>query len=200
MRPALSALVAGLVLMSVSPGAASAGTLDEDVLPELNFARSQPREYARRRLQEPAAYERGRYLSFAEQDSSAFEEAFDFLMRQPSLPPLQWDERLAAAARSHASSQGSRGSVGHTGPRGESPASRMQSHGVWAGSSAENISYGYATPREVVLQLIIDSGVPTRGHRQNIFGRSFQAAGVGCGPHRAYGSMCTIDFAAIVER
>jgi uncharacterized protein YkwD len=66
--------------------------------------------------------------------------------------------------------------------------------------SAENISYGYDDARDVVRQLIIDSGVPTRGHRHNIFGGAYRLAGVACGPHRAYGAMCTIDFAGALAR
>ena len=50
-------------------------------------------------------------------------------------------------------------------------------------------------------QLIVDSGVPNRGHRLNIFSRGYQAAGVGCARHSVYGAMCVIDFAgAIVQR
>jgi len=65
---------------------------------------------------------------------------------------------------------------------------------------AEDISYGYASPREVVLQLIVDSGVPGRGHRNNIFNPVFRQAGVACGPHRVYGAMCVVDFAGTMLR
>jgi len=47
----------------------------------------------------------------------------------------------------------------------------------------------------VVRELIIDSGVPSRGHRRNIFYPPLDAAGVACGPHRQYANMCVMDFA-----
>jgi uncharacterized protein YkwD len=61
--------------------------------------------------------------------------------------------------------------------------------------SAETISYGYASAREVVAQLIVDSRVPGRGHRKTIFGAGYSLAGVACGSHSTYGAMCVIDFA-----
>ena len=102
------------------------------------------------------------------------------------------------SAERPAQTQGARGDVGH-GPAG-SLGLRLRGQGVWAGLSAENISYGFEDPRDVVRQLIIDSGVPNRGHRRNIFAASYQLAGVACGPHRAYGYMCVIDFAGALPR
>jgi hypothetical protein len=46
-----------------------------------------------------------------------------------------------------------------------------------------------------VVTLIVDQGVPNKGHRKNIFSRDFRMAGVACGGHARYGSMCVIDFA-----
>ncbi len=65
----------------------------------------------------------------------------------------------------------------------------------WTGSIGENISYGPDDGREVVLQLIIDDGVPDRGHRANIFSPGFRLAGVVCGPHPKFRTICVIDFA-----
>lgn len=185
-RMALALAIAGLlslVLPLVAQSASLAARLDDAVLDELNFARARPAEYAR---------ELRREINRSD-DPAAVEEAIDFLERQAALPPLGADRRIAAAARQHTQAQGARGDVGHgaAGALGQ----RLRGQGVWAGLSAENISYGYDDPRDVVRQLIIDSGVPGRGHRRNIFGAGYQLAGVACGPHRAYGVMCVIDFA-----
>ena len=197
----VSAFCLGLCLfLNLGAAAARAGDLEVAVLDEINFARTNPAAYARDMMRQPASYGSGYAESFAEQDPAAFDEAIDFLMRQQPLAPLSDDARLDAAARDHAAAQGPTGAVGHD-SRGSGPAQRMRSRGVWAGLAAENISYGYRTPRQVVQQLIVDSGVPGRGHRQNLFGRNYQSAGVACGRHRAYGSMCVIDFAgAVVQR
>jgi uncharacterized protein YkwD len=181
-RLALAPAIAGLLFLVLAP-AAQASRLDDAVLEELNLARARPAEYAR---------ELRRDLRSSD-DPAAVEDAIDFLERQASLPPLEPDQRVAAAARQHTAAQGPRGDLGH-GPAG-GLGQRLRGQGVWAGLSAENISYGFDDPRDVVRQLIVDSGVPGRGHRRNIFAPSYQLAGVASGPHRAYGFMCVIDFA-----
>lgn len=185
-RSALAPALAGLLLFALA-SAAQAATLpprlDDAVLDEMNFARARPGEYARELRQDLRRSD----------DPAAVEEAIDFLERQAALPPLRSDRRVAAAARQHAQAQAERGDVGHGAAGGLGQ--RLRGQGVWAGVSAENISYGYDDPRDIVRQLIIDSGVPSRGHRRNIFATGYQLAGVACGPHRAYGHMCVIDFA-----
>lgn len=178
----------GLLLLLLTPHSASAGPLEDDVLAELNFARAHPAQYAREL----------RRSALRHDDPGALDEAVDFLMNQPPLPPLRAHPGLTAAADAHARTQARRGGEGHG---REALGQRLQRHGVWAGLSAEAISYGYDDPRDVVAQLVIDSGVPGRGHRKDIFRRSYQAAGVACSAHRTYGAMCVIDYAgAFVER
>jgi uncharacterized protein YkwD len=198
-RAVPAALLGGLLLLSAVPAQASAD-LEDRVLAEMNRARMHPQEYARA-LRKDAS--NGGIVGESEignEDVDALDEAIDFLMRQRPLPPLRPDEGLAAAARSHARAQGRTWEVGHVSPDGATLSERLHEHGVFAGLSAENISYGYDDAREVVRQLIIDSRVPSRGHRQNIFGAHYQAAGVSCAPHREYGSMCVIDFAGALVR
>ena len=105
---------------------------------------------------------------------------------------------MAAAAREYAARQGPSGEVGH-GPPG-SLGRRLQRQQLFAGIEAESISYGQDAPRDVIRQLVVDSGVPNRAHRKDLFGRAFQAVGVGCGPHAEWGSMCVIDLAGAIVR
>jgi uncharacterized protein YkwD len=183
-RKAWISALAGLAGLTLSP-AAQAMSLDDAVLAELNHARAHPAEYARELRRDPDAH--------ASDDRAALEEAIDFLERQQPLAPLDGDRRVAAAAREHVRAQATSGSVGHGAAGGLGR--RLRDNGVWAGLSAENISYGSRTATDVIRQLIIDSGVPNRGHRQNIFSRGYQLAGVACGPHPAYDVVCVIDFA-----
>jgi len=190
-RPAFlrAAAVAAVFLL---PAIAHAADLEEAVLDELNYVRAHPGEYADELRRAPD-------WAFEQEEAGAVEEAIDFLERQNPLAPLKGDARLDAAARQHAERQAARGEVGH-GPAG-SLGVRLRAAGIFAGLSAENISYGSDDARAIVRQLVIDSRVAGRGHRRNIFTASYSAAGVACGGHRQWGSMCVIDFAgALMER
>jgi uncharacterized protein YkwD len=180
------------------PSAAKAGSADDAILAELNFARQHPQEYAALLMREPVSQWEQALASdpAADDDVAAYAQAIAFLQRQSPLPPLRADDQLTAAALEHVAAQGPAGEVGHDGPRGERFDARLRRHGVEARLWAEDIAYGPRDPRDVVRELIIDRGVPDRGHRRNIFLASIRTAGVSCGPHRDYDIMCVIDFAS----
>jgi uncharacterized protein YkwD len=84
--------------------------------------------------------------------------------------------------------------VGHTASDGSTPATRITRRGEWNVSYSENVDYGsFTTGRDVVIDLLIDDGVPDRGHRRNIFDPSARVVGVACGRHRRFGSLCVAD-------
>ena len=51
------------------------------------------------------------------------------------------------------------------------------------------------TARDVVIALIVDDGLRSRKHRDNIFNTQFNFAGAAWGRHATYGTVCSIDFA-----
>ena len=182
LRARLAVLLAVLAL----PLPAQASGLEAQVLAELNYARANPARYADELAQGGWA--------LRDEDPRVVDEAIGFLLAQRPLPPLRAHAGLQAAAGAHVRAQARRGTEGHGAAAG-GLAARLKTQGVWAGLSAEAISYGYAEAREVVVQLVVDSRVPGRGHRKTIFGAGYSLAGVACGPHAAYGAMCVIDFA-----
>jgi uncharacterized protein YkwD len=125
----------------------------------------------------------------------AVDEAIKYLVKQKPLPPLSWSPGLAAAAAELAEEQGESGATGHIGRQSRGPQERVERHGKWERQMAENIAYGPTDARSMVLQLIIDDGVRNRGHRKTIFTPALGTAGVACGSHPQFGSVCVIDFA-----
>jgi uncharacterized protein YkwD len=178
----------GLLLSILAVPLLARAATDSAILDELNLARTQPAAYA------DIVTARMRDLPVA--DNRCVTEAIAFLRRQHPLEPLQAVPGLAASARDHVADQGATGETGHRGTDGATPWSRMARWGQWTGRAGENISYGYWDARTIVVTLIVDQGVPDRGHRKNIFCRDFKVAGIASGPHARYGAMCVMDFAA----
>ena len=186
--------------------AAPAASLDRSfatqVLAETNLARTEPRAYAGF-LREFRRQFRGNYYVLPGSDTrmqtgegvTAVDEAIRFLSRVKPLPPLTWSEGLAAAAAELAEEQGGSGATGHTGKQSHGVQERIERHGTWERLIGENIGYGPEGARIMVMQLIIDDGVPDRGHRKNTFSQGYTTAGIACGPHPRFRSMCVVDFA-----
>lgn len=187
------------------PGAANAqspSALERALLAEHNAARTDPAGYAVH-LEALLPHFAGTVLRLpgsrfglqTNEGADAVREAIRALRQQPPLPPLQWADGLWRAARDHALDQGPRGGTGHAGSDGSSMATRIRRYGAWSGSAAENIDYGSPTAREVLISLIVDDGVPSRGHRLIIFNADLRVMGSGCGEHTRYRTMCVIDYA-----
>jgi len=201
MKTILSILILSL-LLAVSAEAAPAD-LARQVLAETNIARTNPRRYAGY-IKEF----RGRFLGktyripgsaamvVTSEGVAALDEAIEFLSRQRPVPALSWSPGLAKAAADLVREQSGTGDTGHDGGSSGDIRERIERHGTWMGTIAENIGYGPDTARLMVMELIIDDGVPDRGHRKNIFKAALKTAGVACGPHPRYRNMCVMDFAS----
>lgn len=156
------------------------------VLHEINLARQNPSVYAN-------FVAEARPLHMIE-SGRAVDEAIHFLKKARPLPPLTLSSGMSRAAADHCAEQVA-GQLGHDGNDRSSPGERISRYGAWSSTWGENISYSQRTARGVVLALIIDDGVRSRGHRKNIFNPKFNYAGAAFGPHGRYRTVCTIDFA-----
>ena len=189
-------IAAGLLCAGVAPA-------DDGVLAALNRARTDPVGFAAVLQQYRARMQGKRFLKpgttnvwiVTQEGTAAVDEAIAVLRATAPMPPLSVNPGLALAALDQVVWQGPRGEVGHRGEGGSSPFDRQARHGVRARLSGENIDYG-ADGLQAVIDLIVDDGVPSRGHRHNILDPDFRQVGIASGPHRQYGAMCVIEFAS----
>jgi len=188
-----------LIALSAWATAAAAETpFEHQVLVALNAARTDPAGYAVG-LKLYRTYFHAKLLHYpgAEADLETQEgvevvdETIGFLSRQAPLAPVAPAPLFAASAADLVADQAV-GGTGHEGKDGATPADRAHRHGG-GGFIAEVIAYGPLDPADVVRQLIVDDGVPDRGHRSIIYSPELRFAGVACGPHPEYRMVCVID-------
>ena len=60
--------------------------------------------------------------------------------------------------------------------------------------SGENLSFGHNDAKGILIQLIVDDGVPSRGHRLNIFNNTFNFMGCNTNMHKQYEHMCCLNY------
>ncbi len=169
------------------------------VFDESNRLRSEPDKYAEILAQRQQSYSGKIYHRknnpadlVTNEGVDALNEAVRVLQLQPVTPTLKWSESLAEVARAHVTDSGSTGMMGHDGSGSNTFANRvaaLMSSGTLL-ALGENIAYGPADGREVVLQLVVDDGVASRGHRDNLLKAEYNVSGVGCGYHSKYTTMC----------
>jgi uncharacterized protein YkwD len=158
--------------------------LDRDIVEELNTLRSNPAKYTAH-LESRLKHYRGKVLRLPKQvplltkeGAAAVHEAVRVLRATPPLPELENDKDLARAALRH---------VRDIGPKG------LMRHSDVAPGVGEVISFGPDNARDVIVELLIDDGVTSRGHRKLMLDRRFRSAGAACGPHAIYRTTCVID-------
>jgi uncharacterized protein YkwD len=194
-----SGLLGAVLLAVMVPSGAPAETpFEREVLASLNFARANPGAYARG-LDHYRTYFRANLVRYpglkpaivTNEGVAPVKEAMAVLASQEPLVPLQSSARLAASASDLVADQ-ARGGEGHVGNDGSSPSDRLRRHGggIYV---AEVIAYGPVDAADVVRQLIVDDGVADRGHRTLVYSPDLRYAGVSCGSHPVYRTVCVID-------
>ncbi len=208
-RPQIPARRLLLILVLAVTGLASGGHADEfpvrhfdrQVIAELNLARTNPREYARILLKTRPLYKDKKIrlgpnkFLLTEEGVAALDEAVAWLRKAPALQPLGLSWGMSRGAWDHVLDQSVTGQTGHVGCDRSQPWERVSRYGRWRIRVGENIAYGGTTARDVVSMLLIDDGVPSRGHRENIFVKEFKVAGVAHGKHKQFRTMCVIELA-----
>jgi uncharacterized protein YkwD len=198
-------LVLGLRTMVASADTIDRATylsgFEKELLREMNLARQTPGKYegfleSRKPYYVGTLFQPPGLIPVATREGlGAVNEAIRFLRSIDPVAPLSPSRGMSLGARDHAREQGPKGAVGHQGSDGSKSWERVNRYGAWQGHIGENIFYGQGTAREMVTGLIIDDGVASRGHRENLFNARFRVAGVACGAHATYRSVCVITFA-----
>lgn len=107
---------------------------------------------------------------------------------------LKWSDGLAKSCADHVLDVGMCGTTGHDGRDISFFADRAKRYVNYLGTG-ENLAYARyddTSGVRVIEQFIVDDGVPSRGHRSNIYNKGWTHTGIACGCHSVYGDICCI--------
>jgi len=187
--------------------------LDREILLALAAARADPAACAARIEARLGGYSGKNYqrqplregakmppVKVTKEGEAVVHDALKFLSAQP---PLEMSSEqvvgLQLSAADHVADIGAEGVASHTGSDESGCWDRSSRYGEWAGAVGECLWYGRAedvSGESIIDDLIIDDGVPSRGHRLAVFDERYRVAGVSIGAHTTFGDMVAIEFAA----
>lgn len=175
---------------------------EKDVILELNKVRYNPAMYAHLHMKWMEVFYSGKLLKIpgkivyeTNEGKEAFLDCIDALSKAEPAPILYPSRGMTKGCELLVLDQSSTGKTGHKGSGNSTPSDRATRFGQYYGYFAENIHYGDCEPAFVVISLLIDDGVHSRGHRKNILDKEFNFVGVDIGNHKVYGEMCVNTFA-----
>jgi uncharacterized protein YkwD len=173
---------------------------ENDILAEMNLARTQPQQYAayveafKKNYKGKQLLLPGRKPLNTFDGEAAVDEAVAYLRAAQPLTVLDASKPLSLAAKDHGIDAVTNGGMGHTGSDGSKPNDRVERYGEWLGALGEAIIYRTDSARNMVIGLIIDDGTPGRGHRNDLFNPNFHLAGLSVSEKGAYGQICVINY------
>ena len=106
-----------------------------------------------------------------EEEVHAIESLLKDLKNSPPLTILEPDKGIYEAARKHGLDQDRHNwSLGHRGSDGSWPWDRIRKYSPMMITGNENLAGRYPEPtaRDIVIQLLVDAGIPEYGHRHNL--------------------------------
>ena len=179
---------------------------EEKIFAEINNLRKDPRSFIPILEQQKKYYKNTEYRNNkhkmylqTKEGYSAVQDAIEFLKQTKPVDPLSREVSLNQSAKEL---------VDHIGPEGiftpktkeMEMSERVRRHYKEKGGMAENVSFGWGDGLGVVLQLLIDDGVPSRGHRRNIFKSNWKRVGIACGAHKSHNHCSVVIFVGEQEK
>lgn len=169
---------------------------------ELNMVRCNPKDYAERYIRPILDRFSGDHmldydgsLRKAYEGKACIEECIKVLEKTEPCNPLSMEKALCDAAAWFSKDIVRHKIHEHTASDGSSPSDRVKRFG-FQGGAGENISFTERTAREIVIVLLIDDQVPSRGHRNNILNPRYTKVGIGISyGSDLFSSVCVMDFA-----
>ena len=159
--------------MPAAPGNASAAYMKSEelsMIDEINLVRGNPAGYIPYIEEYIRKIERGEGFGSV----ATCQELIRELRNTPTLSILEPTECLYQAARNHGEDQRPTGSTDHVGTDGSYPWDRVLKSCPHLTDGNENLVGGPSSVREAVILLLVDDGIPNRGHRRTMLNKDWK--------------------------
>ncbi len=177
-----------------------ASEFETNVIKEINSVRLNPEVYIEK-IETRKKYLRGKIVYYPKQTpfmtfegNASMNGAIKRLREISPLKKLAFSRLLSKSAKSQLRDLIENPDLNHTGKDGSPFAKRMKMFGI-KGKAGENITTVDKTPEHVVLRMVIDDGVESRTHRNNILSSTFSRIGAACGKGKKPYFICVVVFA-----
>lgn len=135
----------------------------------------------------------------ADQDSKNVESLKADLFKTKNIAPLRLDAGLCKAAAAHAEDMGNTGKIGSNSSTGTPYTERiLKYYGSDSKIVGENCVYGNESAEDIVIQMLVDEGMPQHPHRFNILSPIWKSVGVATRQHKSWQWNTVLDFGTLV--
>lgn len=167
-----------LIAANTAANAPGLSQEEKNVFLYLNLARLYPSDFARIELKTQFGdrYENSGKLNWYESGLKSQ------LLSMSSLRAMTYNSEMYQLAKCFSNETARSGKIGHD--RVNCP----------SGYSGECCSYGYSSGRRIILQLLIDDGVSSLGHREICLSPYYNSLGASINSHKTYSNCCVLDF------
>lgn len=141
-----------------------------DMVREINLVRANPLGYIRYIEMYKNDIASGTAFGSVESCDDLIEE----LKKTAPLAPFRSSDCLLAAAKKHGDDLKQMGSFEHVGPDGSYPWDRIRKACRNMSDGNENLVGGAQSIRKSIILLLVDDGIPGRGHRKNILSKDWK--------------------------
>jgi hypothetical protein len=126
-----------------------------------------------------------------------YEELKSYLLSLKSLPMFIPDISLFNSSKDHAIDAGTNGFTGHVSSNGDNVVTRVLKYNKKYNYIGECCDYGYKCAPNILIHLLVDDGVVSRGHRLAILDNGkygYNIIGISIQPHKVWKWNTVIDF------
>lgn len=180
-----------LNVICASSSRATMSLLEQSVLDEINTLRLNPRAYI---PTVEAEFSNNASILAPKEGIALILELVQVLETTPAMQALRGAVPLIMAAKDHAEDLHRHGKFGHRGSDSSMPHERVGRYALHRKVTGENIGYGSALAKTLVVGLLLDDGIMGRGHRANLLRAEYRSCGIGIAPHLQYPCACVQVF------